>query len=301
MNKSENHRCGYIAIMGRPNVGKSTLLNNILGMHLSITSRKPQTTRHRLLGIKNTPDYQAIFVDTPGLHQDHKGAIHRYMNKQAKMMLDDVDVLVFMIDGLKWTAEDDYVLKLLSNASLPIILAVNKVDRISDKERLLPYLQELSAKSKFAEIIPISASTGKNVNTLETKLVSYLHQTPAYYDEDQLTDKSDKFLAAELVREQLMRMLGQELPYASTVEIEIFEESKKIIKISALIWVERDNQKSIIIGDKGSQLKEIGTKARLALESLFNKKVLLKLWVKVKSGWSDDVRALQSLGYINDV
>jgi GTP-binding protein Era len=301
MNKLENHRCGYIAIMGRPNVGKSTLLNYILGLHLSITSRKPQTTRHRLLGIKNTPDYQAIFVDTPGLHQDHKGAIHRFMNKQAKMMLDDVDVVVFMIDGLKWTEEDQYVLKLLSNVSIPVILAVNKVDRIADKERLLPYLKELSSKAKFAEIVPISASTGKNVDKFESKLVSYLNESPPYYAEDQLTDKSDRFLAAELVREQLMRLLGQELPYASTVEIEIFEESKKIIKISALIWVERTNQKSIIIGDKGSQLKEIGTKARIALEHLFKKKVLLKLWVKVKSGWSDDERALQSLGYTHDL
>ncbi len=216
-------------------------------------------------------------------------------------MMDDVDVVAFMVDGLKWTAEDSYVLKLLSNVSQPIVLIVNKVDRIADKERLLPYLQQLSDKAEFSEIIPISASTGKNVDKLEEKLISYLKITPPYYAEDQLTDKSDRFLAAELVREQLMRLLGQELPYASTVEIEAFEESKKIIKISALIWVERANQKSIIIGEKGSQLKEIGTKARLALENLFKKKVLLKLWVKVKTGWSDDERALQSLGYINDV
>jgi len=294
-----NYRSGYIAIIGRPNVGKSTLLNHILGMHLSITSKKPQTTRHRLLGIKTTDNYQAIYVDTPGLHQGYKGAMHRFMNKEATMMLDGVDVVVVMVSALKWTEEDQYVIDLLTNSSIPIILAVNKIDQIADKKRLLPHLEALSQKGKFLEIVPLSASNGKNVDKLETSIVSQLNLSPAYYDEDQLTDKSDRFLAAELIREQLMRLLGQELPYASAVEIEAFEESQKIIKISALIWVERDNQKSIIIGEKGQQLKEIGINARRAMQNMFKKKILVKLWVKVKAGWSNDERALRSLGYFN--
>ncbi|MFK5985279.1 MAG: GTPase Era [Pseudomonadota bacterium] len=303
-NIENNYRTGYIAIIGRPNVGKSTLLNHILGMHLSITSKKPQTTRHRLLGIKTTSSFQAIYVDTPGLHQGRKGAMHRFMNKEATMMLNGVDVIVFMVDALKWTEEDSHVLKLLGNQfehdSIPILLVVNKVDRVADKTRLLPYLEELSKKSPFSQIVPISASNGKNIDKLETSIVSYLNLSPAYYNEEQLTDKSDRFLAAELIREQLMRLLGQELPYASTVEIEAFEESQKIIKISALIWVERANQKSIIIGEKGLQLKEIGTNARRAMQTLFGKKILVKLWVKVKTGWSNDERALRSLGYVNN-
>jgi len=295
-----NYKSGYITIIGRPNVGKSTLLNRILGMHLSITSKKPQTTRHRLLGIKTTADYQAVYVDTPGLHQGYKGAMNRFMNKEATMMLDGVDIVVFMVSALKWTEEDDYVLNLLKNSATPVILAVNKIDQIADKKRLLPHIEELSQKAEFTEIIPLSASNGKNIDKLETAIVSQLNISPAYYDEEQLTDKSDRFLAAELIREQLMRLLGQELPYASAVEIEAFEESTKIIKISALIWVERDNQKSIIIGVKGQQLKEIGINARRAMQNLFKKKVLVKLWVKVKAGWSNDERALRSLGYFSE-
>ena len=295
-----NYRSGYITIIGRPNVGKSTLLNRVLGVHLSITSKKPQTTRHRLLGIKTTASYQAVYVDTPGVQQGYKGAMNRFMNKEATMMLDGVDVVVFMVSALKWTEEDEYVLNLLNNSSIPVILAVNKIDQIADKKRLLPHIEELSLKAKFAEIIPLSASNGKNIDKLETSIVSQLNLSPAYYDEEQLTDKSDRFLAAELIREQLMRLLGQELPYASAVEIEAFEESAKIIKIAALIWVERDNQKSIIIGVKGQQLKEIGTNARRAMQNMFKKKVLVKIWVKVKAGWSNDERALRSLGYFSE-
>lgn len=298
--KNQDYKSGYITIIGRPNVGKSTLLNRILGTHLSITSKKPQTTRHRLLGIKTTENYQAVYVDTPGLHQGHKGAMHRFMNKEATMMLDGVDVVIFMVSSLKWTEEDNYVLNLLKNNSTPVILAVNKIDQIADKKRLLPHIDGLSQKAQFAEIIPLSASNGKNIDKLEAAIVSHLNVSPAYYDEEQLTDKSDRFLAAELIREQLMRLLGQELPYASAVEIEAFEESAKIIKISALIWVERENQKSIIIGVKGQQLKEIGTNARRAMQNTFKKKVLVKLWVKVKAGWSNDERALRSLGYFNE-
>jgi len=295
--KDTGYRSGYIAIVGRPNVGKSTLLNKILGLHLSITSRKPQTTRHRLLGIKTTDKYQAIYIDTPGLHKGYTGAIHRYMNQEATTALEGVDVVVFLLDGMKWTEEDDFVLQNVKRTGVTTLLVLNKIDLLKDKDRLLPYLEQVSQKMEFAEVIPISADKGTNVNALEDKIASYLHQSPAYFDEEQLTDKSDRFLAAELIREQLMRLLGQELPYSVTVEIEAFEEQAKIIKISALIWTERKNQKSIIIGQKGQQLKEVGKISRLSMERLFNKKVFLKLWVKVKEGWSNDERALKSLGY----
>jgi len=298
-NFPDNYRSGYVAIIGRPNVGKSTLLNYILGFHLSITSKKPQTTRHRLLGIKTTPTAQAVYIDTPGLHQKYKGAMHRYMNKEAIMTLDDVDVIVFVVDGIRLTDEDDYVIELLNKCQQPIILAINKVDKIKDKERLLPFMAELSKRLDFAHIVPISASKGSNISELEQHIESSLHLSPAYFPEEQITDKSERFLASELIREKIMRLLGQELPYAVAVEVEAFEEEAAIIKISAIIWVERANQKIIIIGNKGQQLKEIGKQARLSMQGLYNKKVFLKLWVKVKDGWSDDDKALKSLGYLD--
>ncbi|WP_198264671.1 GTPase Era [sulfur-oxidizing endosymbiont of Gigantopelta aegis] len=295
----DNYRSGYVAIIGRPNVGKSTLLNYILGFHLSITSKKPQTTRHRLLGIKTTKTAQSVYIDTPGLHQKHKGAIHTYMNKEAMSTLNDVDVIVFVVDGIKLTEEDEYVIELLKPCDQPIILAVNKVDKIKDKEILLPFLEQLSQRLNFAHIVPVSAAKGKNVAELEAHIESDLNLSPAYFPEEQITDKSDRFLASELIREKLMRLLGQEVPYAIAVEVEAFEEEEKIIKISAVIWVERRNQKSIIIGHKGQQLKEVGKQARKSMEHLYDKKVFLKLWVKVKDGWSDDQKALKSLGYFD--
>jgi GTP-binding protein Era len=295
----DNYRSGYVAIIGRPNVGKSTLLNYILGFHLSITSKKPQTTRHRLLGIKTTKTAQAVYIDTPGLHQKHKGAIHRYMNKEAMTTLQDVDVIVFVVDGIKLTEEDEYAIELLEKCDQPIILAVNKIDKISNKELLLPFIDKLSQRLTFAHIVPVSASKGTNVAELEQHIEEHLHCSPAYFPEEQITDKTDRFLASELIREKLMRLLGQELPYAVAVEVEAFEEEASIIKISGIIWVERSNQKSIIIGNKGQQLKEIGKQARISMERLYDKKVFLKLWVKVKDGWSDDERALRSLGYFD--
>jgi len=295
----ENYRSGYVAIIGRPNVGKSTLLNYILGFHLSITSKKPQTTRHRLLGIKTTATAQAVYIDTPGLHQKYKGAIHTYMNKEALSTLQDVDVIVFVVDGIKLTSEDEYVIELLTKCEQPIILAVNKVDKIKNKEVLLPFIEELSKRLNFSQIVPVSASKGSNVSELEKNIESHLNLSPAYFPEEQITDKSDRFLASELIREKLMRLLGQELPYAVAVEVEAFEEEASIIKISGVIWVERSNQKSIIIGNKGQQLKEIGKQARISMERLYDKKVFLKLWVKVKGGWSDDEKALKSLGYFD--
>lgn len=292
-----DYRSGYVAIIGRPNVGKSTLLNYILGFHLSITSKKPQTTRHRLLGIKTTESAQTVYIDTPGLHQKHQGAMHRYMNKEAMTTLDDVDVIVFVVDGLKLTTEDDYAIEQLARCKQPIILAVNKIDKIKDKELLLPFMESLNKRLVFRHILPVSASKGNNITELEEHIKSCLQFSPAYFPEEQITDKSDRFLASELIREKIMRLLGQEVPYAVAVEVEAFEEEENIIKISALIWVERNNQKIIIIGHKGQQLKAIGKQARLSMEHLYAKKVFLKLWVKVKSGWSDDERALKSLGY----
>ncbi len=290
-------RCGYVAIVGRPNVGKSTLMNHILKQKLSITSRKPQTTRHNVLGIKTEGDTQAIYVDTPGLHLQHGKAINRYMNKAATTALRDVDVVVFLVDRLAWTDEDDMVVKRLQNLDCPILLAVNKVDQLEDKEVLLPYLSKLSDRIQVDEIIPISALREINVDALEKEVEKRLPKAMHFFPEDQITDRSSRFLAAEIVREKITRQLGDELPYQMTVEIEEFSHRGDIIHIGALILVERDGQKRILIGDKGAKIKQIGQQARIDMESLFDCKVMLKTWVKVKSGWSDDERALRSLGY----
>lgn len=292
-----NSRCGYVAVVGKPNVGKSTLINRILGLKLNITSRKPQTTRHNLLGIKTEGNCQAIFVDTPGLHKSQKKAINRFMNRSAESVIHDVDVIVFVIDQNKWTEEDEHALKRLEHTSAPVILVINKVDKMDEKSVLLPLIEEVNRKRKFEHILPISALQGTAVENLEQQIIEYLPENPFFYEEDQLTDKSERFLAAEIVREKLMRQLGHELPYATTVEIESFEEDEKIVHVHATILVERDSQKSIVIGKQGQKLKVIGTEARKDLENLLQKKVMLKLWVKVKQGWSDDDRALRSLGF----
>ena len=301
MTKSEEYRCGYVALVGRPNVGKSTLLNHILGQKLSITSRKPQTTRHRLLGIKTTGTAQVIYVDTPGIHQNAGKAINRYMNRAATSTIEDVHVVLLIVEALKWTDEDEMVLKRIKESNVPAILAVNKVDRIEEKERLLPFLQEVSAKHDFKDVIPVSALRNTNIPELEKLIEKQLDVSEPFYPEDYITDRSSRFLAAEIVREKLMRTLGQELPYNITVEIEQFKEEKGRLLINALIWVERNNQKAIVIGKKGMQLKKIGTQARMDMQKLFNSNVHLELWVKVKEGWSDDERALQSLGYTDEL
>ncbi len=292
-------RCGYIAIVGRPNVGKSTLMNRILGQKLSITSRKPQTTRHQVLGIKTEADVQSIYVDTPGMHQNAEKAINRYMNKAASSALKDVDVVVFLVEGTRWTDEDQLVLDKLKYAKCPVFLAVNKVDQVRNRDdQLLPHLQQLAGKYDFAGIVPLSAKHGHNVERLERLVGEQLPEGIHFFPEDQITDRSSRFLAAELVREKLMRQLGDELPYATTVEIEEFAQDEYgVLHISALILVERDGQKRIVIGEKGSKLKVIGRDARQDMERLFDAKVMLHLWVKVKGGWSDDDRALKSLGY----
>ena len=298
--QNPDQRCGFVAIVGRPNMGKSTLMNHILGQKLSITSKKPQTTRHQIMGIKTEGDLQVIYVDTPGLHKDDgKKALNRYMNKAASDALRDVDLVVFMVDRTAWTEEDQLVLEKLERARCPVILVVNKIDSLSDKNSLLPHLQSLSEKMEFAEIMPMSATDGHNVEQLEKIIASHMPKGMHYFPEDQVTDKSSRFMAAELVREKLMRNLGDEVPYGTTVEIEEFkyDEKKKLTTISALILVERDGQKRIVIGDKGSRLKTIGRDARLDMERAFDSKIMLNLWVKVRRGWADDERALRSLGY----
>ena len=290
-------KTGFVAIVGRPNVGKSTLMNRILGQKLSITSRKPQTTRHQILGIKTEDDVQVIYVDTPGIHRIQDKAINRYMNRAATTAVRDVDLVVMVVDRTRWTEEDDLVLEAVSQQRAPVVLAVNKADSLKDKDVLLPYLQRLAERHSFDQIIPLSAKTGRNVDRLENLIESYLPEGQYFYPEDQITDRSSRFLAAELVREKIMRQLGDELPYAMTVEIEEFVHTGELAEISALILVERASQKRIVIGDAGYRIKQIGREARLDIENLFDCKVMLNLWVKVKSGWSDDERALRSLGY----
>jgi len=290
-------RCGYVAIVGRPNVGKSTLLNHMLGQKVSITSRKPQTTRNNVQGIKTEGNTQIVFVDTPGLHRAETKAINRYMNQAATTAIKDVDVVIFLVDRLAWTEEDEMVAQRLENLSCPLILAINKVDKIEQKDTLLPHLQKLSERFPKAEMIPLSALRNTNLDRLEDLIVERLPEGIHLFPDDQLTDKSSRFMAAEMVREKITRQLGDELPYQMAVEIEEFKDDGRILHISAVVLVERDGQKRILIGDRGERIKQIGQQARLDMEKLFDQKVMLKLWVKVKSGWSDDSRALRSLGY----
>ncbi len=293
----EDFHCGYVAIVGRPNVGKSTLLNRILGQKISITANRPQTTRHRILGVKTDHASQIVYVDTPGLHLGGKRAINRYMNRTAAGSITDVDIIVFVVDAMRWTDEDDLVLEKLEQATVPVILVVNKIDSIKHKEDLLPHLKILSEKRNYLQVIPLSAQTGEGVDRLEAEVELVLPVSPPFFPEDQITDRSERFLAAELVREKLVRSLVKELPYSTTVEIEKFSMENDVRHIHAVIWVEREGQKGIVIGKKGQQLKRIGELARKDMERAFDGKVFLQLWVKVRSGWSDDERALRSLGY----
>jgi GTP-binding protein Era len=292
-----NSQSGMIAIVGRPNVGKSTLMNRILGEKLSITSRKPQTTRHRILGIKTIGSAQFVYVDTPGIHSNSESAMNRYLNRAATSGLEDVDIVIFVVDGEKWSSEDELVVEHLRNLEAPVVAVINKVDRVAQKDQLLPLIEKLSARMEFNSIIPLSALKGHGVDNLEQKLTELVPAGDHYYEEDQITDRSERFLVAERIREKLTRQLGQELPYALTVEIEQFKESGKLTEIAAVIWVERKGQKGIVIGNKGSRLRTVGQESREELEALLGRKIFLQLWVKVREGWSDDDRALQSLGY----
>ncbi|WP_338294859.1 GTPase Era [Planctobacterium marinum] len=287
-----------VAIVGRPNVGKSTLLNKILGQKISITSRKPQTTRHRIMGIDTEDNKQAIYVDTPGLHKDEKRAINRMMNRAASSSLGDVGLVLFVVEGTRWTEEDELVLDKIKHAFVPCWLVINKTDKIKDKDELLPHFKVLVEKYKFEKIIPVSAKQGTAVEELRREIFQTLPESEHYFPEDYITDRSQRFMAAEIIREKLMRFTGDELPYSVTVEIEQFKMAENgVFQINGLILVERDSQKPMIIGKGGAQLKRIGVEARQDMENLFDTKVFLELWVKVKSNWSDDDRALRSLGY----
>ena len=291
---------GLVAIVGRPNVGKSTLLNQLIGQKVSITSRKPQTTRHRIVGIDTQDNYQTVYVDTPGLHIEEKRAINRLMNKAAASTILDVELIIFVVEGTRWPDDDQMVLNRLIAAKKPVMLVVNKVDLYKDKEELLPHLQWLSSQLDFMQIVPLSAEKGTNVQELRALVQKQLPPCEFFFPEEYVTDRSSRFMASEIVREKLMRFLGDELPYAVTVEIERFKWEEKHYHIAALVLVERDTQKQMVIGKKGERIKTIATEARKDMETLFEQPVFLQVWVKVKSGWADDERALRSLGYGED-
>lgn len=296
---NKKYQSGYIGLVGRPNVGKSTLLNKLVGEPISIATHKAQTTRHRLLGIKTTDHAQYIYVDTPGFHLSNKDAINHYMNRMSIQTVEDVDVIIFICQGLSWAEEDTKLLKKIANTSTPVIAVVNKVDTIQEKGQLLPYIQGLAAKHDFKQVIPFSALKD-NVDKIENVLLDYLPEGPQYFDAEQITDKNDRFIATERIREQIFVQLQDEVPYGCTVEIESFKEEPNITKINAIAWVNRDSQKAILIGKEGSRLKSISTAARRSLQDLFKQKVYLRVWVKVKSGWINDNDALEKLGYTDD-
>jgi len=293
-------RCGIAALVGRPNVGKSTLLNALLGQKVSIVSPRPQTTRTRIHGVLTRPGMQIIFADLPGIHSKQPKAINRYMNRMALSSLADSDVNLFVIEALRWTDEDERALEELRAAQRPILLMINKVDRAHPKDRLLPFIADIAQKAEFAEIVPLSALKRSNLEALPATIAKYLPESPLLYPPDQLTDASDRFMAAEIVREKLTRRLQEEVPYGLVVEIEGMGEAEdepgKLV-IQAVIWVERTGQKAIVIGKGGELLKEVGTAARLDLRRHFGKPVHLELWVKVREGWSDDENALRKFGF----
>lgn len=290
-------KTGYVALVGRPNAGKSTLLNHLVGQKICITSRRPQTTRHRIHGIKTTAEGQAIYVDTPGIHGEQKRAMNRYLNKTASSALMGVDVIVWVVDQWSWHPENEVVLAQLRNAACPVVLAVNKIDQCADKEKLLPFLDDAAKRFDFAAIVPIAALKNTNLERLEAVIMGLLPEGEPIYPEDQITDRPQRFFAAEIIREKLIRSLGQEVPHALTVEIGLYQETEGLTRIHATIWVEREGQKAIVIGKDGEVLKKVGQRAREDMEKTLEHKVYLNLWVKLKKGWSDNERAMQSLGY----
>lgn len=290
-----DHRTGTVAIVGRPNVGKSTLLNLLIGQKLSITSRKPQTTRHRITGILTQPGAQLVFVDTPGFQTQYRGTVNRLMNRAVSQSVEGVDVVVWVIEAMKFDTRDEALLKLLPDA-VPVILVLNKIDRVKDKRSLLPFIASMSERRDFAAIVPLSAERDREAAVLVREVVEHLPHGPPAYEEDEITTLPERFLAAEIVREKLFRLLGEELPYSTAVEIELFETTGNLRRIHAGILVEKANQKAIIIGAGGEKLKAISTQARKDMERLFGGKVFLETWVKVKSGWADDAAALKRMG-----
>ena len=301
MTESKQH-CGFVAIVGRPNVGKSTLLNQLLGQKVSITSRKAQTTRHRIVGIDTQGDDQIIYIDTPGLHIEEKRAINSLMNRAASSSIGDVELVIFVVEGTHWTDDDEMVAGKLKDCKAPVLLVINKIDNVTDKTELLPHIQEISQKIKFLDVVPISAEKGEGVDIIKDIVKKHLPVGEHHFPEDYITDRSQRFMASEIIREKLMRFLGDELPYSVTVEIEQFkvDERTGMYRINGLILVERDGQKKMVIGNKGEKIKKIGIEARKDMQLFFDNKVHLELWVKVKAGWADDERALRSLGYSDD-
>ena len=293
----EDFRFGYVSIIGRPNVGKSTLLNQILGQKVSIVTAKPQTTRQKLAGIKTTPKGQVVYVDTPGIHHTAKRALNRYMNRVAQASFRDVDLVLFLVEAGTWSRQDEFVAKALRSVDVPVMLVLNKIDLVPDKESLLAFIDEHFRDDDFVNILMISAKKGHGVDELEKQVLSQLPFSRPFYDADQFTDRSERFLASEMIREQLTLRLHQELPYALTVQIEEFKRKGKLLTIGAIIYVERDTQKQITIGKKGVVLKQVGTGARIVLEELFGEKIFLRLWVKVSKDWSDSDKLIERYGY----
>ncbi|MBP9712945.1 MAG: GTPase Era [Sterolibacterium sp.] len=292
----QNFRCGTLAIVGRPNVGKSTLLNQLVGQKISITSKKPQTTRHRVTGILTTEAAQFVFVDTPGFQTRHSGALNRAMNRNVTQALAEVDVILCVIEAERCGTADRAVFKLLPK-ECPVLLIINKIDQLAEKAALLPFIEKIKNEYPFTEILPLSAMSGLGAEVLLKAAAAYLPEQPPFFDEDDITDRSERFLASELLREKLFRNLGDELPYGMAVEIERFEQEGNLRRIFAAIIIDKPQHKSIVIGKAGEKLKRISTDARRDMEQLFGGKVYLETWVKVKSGWADDERALKSLGY----
>jgi GTP-binding protein Era len=290
------HRTGCVAIVGRPNVGKSTLLNRLVGIKVSITSRRPQTTRHRITGIVSEPDAQLVLVDTPGFQTVHGGALNKLMNRVVTDSLGGVDVVLFVVEAGTFAADDRKVLALLPKR-IPVVLVINKIDRAKDKRRLLPFIARVSSEFDFAQVVPVSAAKGTQVDRLLVAVKPYLPEGPLMYGEDEVTDRPERFLAAELLREKLFRLLGEELPYAATVIVEKFETEAGLRRIHAAIVVDKPNHKAMIIGKGGAKLKDIATQARLDMEKLFGGKVFLEVWVKVNTGWAGSLKTLKNLGY----
>ncbi|MDB5909403.1 MAG: GTPase Era [Massilia sp.] len=295
-NTPENFRCGYIAIVGRPNVGKSTLMNVLIGAKVSITSRKAQTTRHRITGIQTLDDAQFIYVDTPGFQTRHSNALNKTLNKTVTNTLISADVILYLVEAGTFGPADQQVVDLLPK-EVPVILVINKSDRVKDKAALMPFAQQIAARHDFAAVVPVSAKLRFQVDALQSEIKKYLPENAPIFGPDDITDRSEKFLAAEIVREKVFRLVGDELPYTSTVLIEQFEQEGDLRRVFAAVLVERDTHKSMLIGNKGARLKEISTQARLDMEKLFGGPVYLEIWIKVKSGWADNEAGLRAYGY----
>ena len=292
-----NYRAGLVAVLGRPNVGKSTLVNALVGARISIVSPRAQTTRHRLLGIASFPAGQLVLVDTPGLHQQESRAINRYLNRAARGALEGVHAAIHMVEAGRWIGDDDLAQRVLDEANVPHVLVINKIDQIKHKQDLLPFIAEHAQGKSYAAVHPLSALKRKGLEPLVSELLAMLPESEPHYAEDEITDRSERFLAAELIREQLMLRLGEEVPYSATVAIENFQEDGQMLRIAAVIWVEREGQKAIVVGKGGESAKQIGRAARENMERLFGRKVFLELWCRVREGWADDANALRQFGY----